>query len=169
MATTFTLTHELDCDADRFWEVFFDVDFTSRLYKEELGFPEWKLESEREEGNQLVRIVRATPRMDVPAAVAKLIGSGFSYVEEGRFDKTAKTYRWNIKPSTLEGKLRNEGTVRCENLGPSKSRRVVEVVLEAKVFGVGGLIEGAVEKGLREGWEKSASSTNRWVKEHPSP
>lgn len=169
MATTFTMTHEIDCDADRFWQIFLDRDFTSRLYKEELGFPAWQLESEKDSDREILRTVRATPKMDVPGPVAKLLGSGFSYVEEGRFDKATKTYRWNIKPSTLENKLRNEGTVRCEPLGPSKCRRIVEVVLDAKVFGVGGIIEGAVEKGLREGWEMSAKATNRWVKDHPNP
>ena len=64
-------------------------------------------------------------------------------------------------------KLRNEGTVKCEPRGDGKSTRVVEIIAEAKVFGLGGMIESSFEKSFRTGWQKSAEFINKWVKDHP--
>jgi hypothetical protein len=165
---TFTMVHELDCDVDRFWKVFFDQDVTARLYREELEFPSWAIVEEKETDREIIRTVKATPKSDMPAAVVKLVGSGFFYVEDGRFDKASKTFRWTIKPSALESKLRQEGNVRAEAAGPNKTRRIVEIVVEAKVFGIGGMIESSVEKGLRGGWNKSARFINDWLKANPA-
>ena len=40
------------------------------------------------------------------------------------------------------------------------------MTIEAKIFGVGGLIESSAEKQLREGWDKSAVFMNKWLAEH---
>ena len=163
---TFTMRHELDCDCERFWKMFFEADFNEALYKA-LGFPAWKLIDSKETDTEIIRIVKATPNMDAPAAVTKLLGSSFGYDEEGRFDKASKTHKFIIKPNVMTGKLRNEGSVKCEPRGEGKCTRVVEIIAEAKVFGVGGMIESSFEKSFRTGWQKSAEFINQWVKDHP--
>ena len=105
--------------------------------------------------------------MEAPAAVAKLLGSSFGYDEVGTFDKATKTHKFVIKPNVMTEKLRNEGTVKCEPRGDGKSTRIVEIIAEAKVFGVGGMIESSFEKSFRTGWQKSADFINKWVKDHP--
>ena len=164
--TSFTMTHDLDCDVERFWALYFDRDFSTKLFRS-LEFPRWEIVDERTVGDEVVRVVEATPKLDVPAAIAKVLGPGFGYREESRFNRTTKVLVFTVKPNALEGKLRNEGTVRCEPAGEGRCRRVVEVVAEAKVFGVGGALEKMTEKSYRDGWGKSAAFINRWVKEHP--
>ena len=44
---------------------------------------------------------------------------------------------------------------------------MVTIVAEAKVFGVGGMIESSFEKSFRTGWQNSADFINKWVKDHP--
>lgn len=163
---TFTMKHELACDCERFWKLFFDADFNVALYKA-LEFPEWTLLDSKETDTEVVRSFRARPKMVAPAAVVKLLGSSFGYSEVSRFDKATKTIKFVIKTNTLTDKLRNEGTVKCEPRGAGKSLRVVEITAEAKVFGVGGMIESAFEKSFRSGWQQSAEFTNRWVTDHP--
>jgi hypothetical protein len=163
---TFTMRHELDCDCDRFWKLFFEKDFNEALFKA-LEFPEWKLLDSKETETEVVRNVKAVPKMEAPAAVAKLLGSSFGYDEEGRFDKATKTLKFVIKTNVMTDKLKNEGTVKCEPRGEGKSTRVVEITAEAKVFGLGGVIESSFEKSFRVGWQKSAEFINRWVKDHP--
>ena len=163
----FTMTHDLDCDVDTFWDLFLNgKEFNEKLFRE-LEFPEWKLLEQRDEGDVIVRTVKATPKMDAPAAVVKLLGDKFGYTEHGRYDQKAKTYAFKIEASTMKDKLRNEGNVRCESRGEGKCRRIVDITAEAKVFGVGGMIESAFEKSYRSGWGKSAEFINRWVKDHP--
>jgi hypothetical protein len=163
---TFTMRHELDCDCDRFWKLFFDREYNEKLFKA-LEFPEWKLIEDKETDTEIIRIVKAMPKPEAPAAVQKLLGSRFGYDEEGHFNKATKTHSFVIKPNVLGDKLRNEGTVKCEPRGEGKSTRVVTITLEAKVFGLGGMIESSFEKSFRTGWQKSADFLNRWVKENP--
>lgn len=159
----FTVTHEIRCNVETFWKVFFDKDFNEKLYLEALGFPEYKTLEQNETDKQITRKVRAQPKMSLPGPVAKLFGSGFSYVEEGSLDKGTQVWRWKLNPSTLADKLRTEGVVRVEAIGDDKVRRVAEIEIEAKIFGVGGLIESSAEKQLREGWDASAAYMNKYI------
>src|SRR5687768_10616851 len=111
--TTFTMRHEIDCNVDRFWELFFDQELQKRIFSE-LQFPKWEIVEQKDTEKEIVRIVKAIPKLDAPAAVSKVLGSGFGYTEEGRFDKASKLYKFVIKPTALAEKLKNEGTVKAE-------------------------------------------------------
>lgn len=159
----FTVTHEIPCNAETFWKLFFDKAFNEEMFRKDLGFPKYDIQEQRENDKEIFRKIAGQPKMNLPGPVAKVLGSGFSYIEEGRFDKATKIWRWKMTPSTLADKLRNEGTMRIEPVGDNKVRRVAELVNEAKVFGIGGLIESAAEKELREGWDKSAVFFRKWL------
>ena len=98
--TTFTMRHDLDCDCEKFWKLFFEKDFNEQLFKA-LEFPEWKLLDTKETDTEIVRTVKATPKMEAPAAVAKLLGSSFGYDEVGTFNKASKTLKFIIKPNVM--------------------------------------------------------------------
>lgn len=161
--TKFTITHEINCDVDTFWKVFLDKDFNDRLYLQTLGFPEFKIVEQRETDTQLVRKVVGQPKMNLPGPIAKLLGANFSYTEDATLDKSTKVWRWKLTPSVLADKLRQEGTMRIEPRGPGKVARIAELSLEAKVFGLGGLLESTTEKQLREGWDQSAIFMNKYL------
>lgn len=163
----FTVSHEINCNEETFWKTFFDKDFNEKLYKEALGFPSYKTLEQNETDKQITRKVSGQPKMDVPGPVAKLIGSGFSYVEDGSFDKGSKVWRWKMIPSTLADKMRTEGTVRVEPVGSDKVRRISEITIEAKIFGVGGLMESTAEKQMRQGWDASAVFMNKYLANAP--
>lgn len=165
----FTVTHEINCDAETFWKVFFDKSFNEKLFREELGFPEFHIESQHDSDTKLTRKVHGVPKMDMPGPVMKLIGPGFRYVEEGALDKATHVWHWKMIPSALADKLRQEGTMRIEPAGHGKVRRIAEIVNEAKIFGIGGLIESSAEKQLREGWDRSARFMNRYLAEQAKP
>jgi hypothetical protein len=159
----FTVTHEIRCDVDTFWKTFFDASFNDKLYLEALGFPAYKTLDQTETDTKITRKVHGQPKMSVPGPVAKLVGSNFSYTEDGSFDKAKKVWTWKLTPSTLADKMRNEGSVRVESIGDNKVRRVADLFVEAKVFGLGGLIESSVEKQLRDGWDASAVFMNKYL------
>lgn len=165
----FTLTHEINCDPETFWKIFFDKTFNETLFKEHLGFPKFDVLDYRENDREITRKVFGMPKMDVPGPVAKLLGSSFSYNEEGTLDRKSGLWKWKMIPSTMADKMRNEGTVRIEAAGPGKCRRIADIVIEAKVFGLGGIIEGAAEKNLRDGWNASAVFMNQWIASGKGP
>ena len=161
-----TISHEFNCDADTFWnKVFFDPEFGQAVYKGELGFPQYEVIEDRDEGNERVRRIRVMPKQEAPAAVQKLVGGAFSYVEEGRFDKTTKRYRFRVVPSAMGDKIRTDGELRVETLGPKKIRRLVDMTIEVKIFGIGGMVEGFVSKSTQDSYARAAAFTNRWIAE----
>ena len=159
----FTVTHEIRCNLDTFWKTFLDRDFNTRLYMEALGFPEWTIVDQTETDTSATRKVTALPKMDVPGPVAKLLGSNFRYTEEGSMTKPDRVWRWKMIPSTLADKLFTSGVVRAEALGEGTTRRIAEMDVAAKIFGLGGIIESSAEKQLRDGWDKSAAFMNKYV------
>jgi hypothetical protein len=162
----FTLTHEINANTETFWKVFLDKEFNLQLYKGPLGFPEFDIVEQSEDETQYHRKVAAQPKMEVPGAVAKLIGPGFRYVEEGTMKKSDHVWRWKMTPSTLADKLFTSGTIHVEPQGEGRVRRVAHMHVEAKIFAVGGLIESTAEKQIRDGWDKSATFMNKWLAEH---
>ena len=112
------------------------------------------------------RRLRVVPTMNAPKAVQKVLGDSFGYVEEGSFDKAKSEWRWKMVPNTLSGKLMTGGVVRIEAAGEGKCKRTDEVTIEAKIFGVGGLIEKTAESETRSFWDKSTPFMKRWLKEH---
>jgi hypothetical protein len=159
----FSLSHVINCDADTFWKLFLDRDFNVEMYKKDLGFPRFDIIEQRETDTEIFRKVVGEPKMEMPGPVAKLMGSSFSYTEEGRLNKATKVWTWKMTPSAMADKVRQEGTLRVEPAGEGKVRRVADLLIEAKVFGVGGLIESSAEKQLRQGWDQSAVFFNNWI------
>ena len=159
----FTVTHEINCNVDTFWKTFLDREFNTQLYTQALGFPEWTILDQSEDDTRAARKVTALPKMEATMSVQKLLGSNFRYTEEGSMTKPERVWRWKMTPSTLVDKLLTSGVVRAEPIGDGKTRRIAEMVVEAKIFGVGGLIESSAEKQLREGWDKSAAFMNKYL------
>jgi hypothetical protein len=152
-------TIDLDCSADTFWKMFFEEDFIRRMHKEGLGFRELDI-LERSETR---RRLRAVPSLDVPEAVAKLLGDRFGYEERGTFDPARGEWKWSMIPNAMGDKLRTEGSIVVESAGEGKARRRDEVTIDCKVFGVGGLIEGSAEKQLRVSWDKEEAFLKSWI------
>lgn len=161
------LVHEINCDEETFWKLFFDKEFTEKLYKEGLEFPEWSNEEQTETDTEIKRRTKGRPKMkNMPGPVAKLLGNSFGYVENGSMNKKDKVWRWKLTPSTMADKIKQEGSLKLEPGADGKVKRVVEMVIEAKVFGIGGMLESTAEKSLREGWEDSAKFMNKWLETH---
>ncbi len=164
---TLKLNHVINCTPEQFWEIFFDKEFNHWLYLDGMHFT--KYETVRQsDGPDIERVVRGEPKVDLPRAVRKILGDNFGYEETGKFDAAAKMWRWKMRPGTMAEKLRMEGTVRLEDAGDGKCRRLADITIEAKIFGVGKLIEKTTEKEMTAGWNDSASLMNRWISEHSS-
>lgn len=154
-------THVIDCDIETFWKVFFDAEYTKKLYLEGLAFKSFEIL----EQSETKRRMKGIPKMNVPGPVAKLLGDSFGYEEQGTFDREKNTFSWKMTPNTMTDKLFTSGTVKVEAAGEGKVRRLSDATIEAKVFGLGGVLEGTAEKEVKDGWDKEAVFMNKWVKE----
>lgn len=157
----FTVTHEINCNPTTFWKLFFDRDFNDKLYLEELGYSEFKILEKDETDTQISCKLTTKPKMNLPAPVAKLLSTNYRYMEEGPFDKATQVYRWKRIPSTQPDKIRFEGSIRIEPIGDSKVRRIADITVECKIFGIGGLMESTFEKEMRYEFDQSAAYFNK--------
>ena len=163
------LSHEIHCSPAVFWKLYFDPEFTAALLREAIKVDDFKILKFEENEREIVRISTGRPRINAPAAVQKIIGDNFSYTETGRLDRQTQIWHWNIALSTFTEKTRNEGTMRVESIGPNRIRRTGDAIVEAKIFGMGGMMESGMEKQMHEGWTAGAEFTNRWIAAGKAP
>lgn len=86
-------------------------------------------------------------------------------------DRAKNVWTWQmVQPQQLPagakakpGIVTTRGVVRVEPLGEGRCRRSDELVIEAHVFGLGGVIESSAEKEARAGWALEVPMLTRWV------
>lgn len=161
------IEHVYDCDEDTFWnKVFLDSEYNRRLFKEALGFPVYDEVKREERDDQVKRVIEVVPKTgDMPAALKKLVGENIGYREEGVLDKKARRYRVTVIPNRLADKLTITGELFTEPVGEKKCRRVYKAHVEARVFGLGGLIEKRVIADIENGYSLGAKFTNQYIAE----
>ncbi len=164
----FSVSHDINCDVDTFWKVFLDKTFNESLYKDGLKFNAWTQLELTDTDTTITRKCSGSPKVNMPGPVMKLMGSNFGYTELGTLDKASLVWRWTLTPSALADRIKQEGSLRVAPIGDGKKvRRTADLMIDAKVFGLGGIIESSAEKQLREGWESSARFMNEYLAKNP--
>ena len=145
-----------DCDEDTYWNrVFLDDDFNQKLYAGHLQFPRWTVDKSHDTGDALERTITIVPKTgEIPKPIKKLIGDNIGYREEGRFDKTKKRYSCRIIPNSMADKATVLGEMWIEPQGTG-IRRIFELTVTVKVFGVGGMVEKRIIEDTRKGYDDS--------------
>jgi hypothetical protein len=160
----------LPCDCDTFWRTFLDESYIKALFLQELKFKELTILALSDSA----RKVRAVPSMNLPSVLEKLVGDSFAYEEHGTLDRAKNEWTWRmVQPENEAGKKKKEivstrGTIRVTPAADGKCNRSDDVQVEAKMFGVGGLIESTVEKEMRSVWTKELAFITRWLETHRS-
>ena len=157
----FTTTHELNCSQDKFWTFFLDRSNVSKIYVEAKGYAEYSVLEQNETADTISRKATANPKWTLPGPVQKFMGGDFKYTEESTFDKATKIWRWKGISLTYADKMLIEGNMVVEPIGDNKVRCVQNFALEAKIFGIGGLMESSFEKELRTDADQQAVGLNK--------
>ena len=159
----FTLEHEINCSEERFWELFFDADFTRDMIVEGLGFARCDVgeTTETNGGATKKRPMQVIPKLELPAAVAKVLGPKLGYAEEGTFDVPKERWHYKLNLSVLTERIGLSGDVFVKPIDETKCIRVSEHEVQIKIFGIGSIAERAAEKNMRDGWGKSAAWMNK--------
>jgi hypothetical protein len=164
---TSTTSAVLPCTSETFWAAFLDESYLNALYLEELKYRAFAVL----EIGETSRKLRIVPKMKLPAPVARLIGDSFAYEDHGTLDRAKNEWTWRmVQPANLDptSKPRKDvvtmhGTVHVEAAGDGRCRRTDDFSIEAKLFGLGGLIESSIEKELQTARAKEYAFLARWV------
>jgi hypothetical protein len=159
------IEHVLNCSEDAFWKMFFDPKFNEELYYKVLKFESWKLVSEDDKADKYERVVDVVPNLaDLPGPLKKLAEGGAGYRERNVFDRAAKRMTMTAEPTTLQGKLTIGGRIYTQAMGENSVKRIAEMTVVAKVFGVGGMIENRIMGDMKASYDKAAVFSNEWAK-----
>ena len=158
-----TLEHVIDCPPARMWELFFDDAFNVEMYEQGMGFPSCKIAEKRDDGRILHRRMVCIPKVDMPTALAKVVGDRTGYEEIGDWVRSAGEWRWHLVLAAFGEKVKITGTMRLEPLGEGKCKRITPFSVEANVFAIGKLVEKASTDNVVSGWDASARWINGWL------
>ncbi len=153
-------TTVVPCSVETFWNTFLDEKFIRALFGEALGFKEFTILELSPTG----RKIRTVPRMNLPSVLEKLVGDSFAYEEHGTLDRARNEWTWRMVPK--KEIVATRGKVRVEPVGDNQCRRLDEVSIEGKIFGLGGVIESTAEKEVRASSVKEQAFFTRWLETH---
>ena len=88
------------------------------------------------------------------------------YEERGVLDRTAQRYRLEVTPRSLASKMTVQGELFTTPIDERSCRRTYLARVEARVFGLAGLIEDRLLDDIEKSYAKSAAFTNRWIADH---
>ena len=159
----FSLVQEIDATVDEHWRTFFAPEF-ERHVVEQLRFRSYETLEHADTDTGFRRTTRAVPQINAPGPVAKLIGSSFGYVEEGTFDNASKTWRTHTIPNTFSGRMFCDSVMRVDPTSETSSTRTLEFHIEARLLGIGGMVESTFENQLRKGWADSVALLNGYLR-----
>ncbi|HEX9104440.1 MAG TPA: DUF2505 family protein [Polyangia bacterium] len=154
---TVTATALLPCTPETFWKIFLDEGYTRALFLDELQFKELTVL----ELTETSRKIRVVPKVSLPGPLQKLVGDTFAYEEHGTLDRARNEWTWRMLPR--KEIISTRGKVRIEPVGEGQCRRSDEVVIEGKIFGLGGIIESTAEKEVRASSAKELALFVRWL------
>jgi hypothetical protein len=168
---TSTTSAAFPCTPDIIWASFLNESYLRALYLDELESRAFAVLDIGEASRKL----RIVPKMKLPAPVAKLIGDSFAYEEHGTLEPAANEWTWRmVQPANIDPKSKPRkdavtmrGTVHVEPSGEGHCRRTDRFTVEAKIFGLGGLIESSIEKELQNARAKEYAFLARWVEQSP--
>jgi hypothetical protein len=154
---TVTTSVMVPCSPETFWKVFLDERYTRALFLDELRFNALDVL----ELTETSRKIRVVPKVNLPGPLQKLVGDSFAYEEHGTLDRARNEWTWHMVPR--KEIIATRGKVRIEAAGDGQCRRSDEVVIQGKIFGLGGIIESTAEKEVRASSAKELAFLVRWL------
>jgi hypothetical protein len=145
---TVTTSVMVPCSPETFWKVFLDERYTRALFLDELRF-------------NALDVLELTATSRKIRVVPKVVGDSFASAEHGTLDRARNEWTWHMVPR--KEIIATRGKVRIEAAGDGQCRRSDEVVIQGKIFGLGGIIESTAEKEVRASSAKELAFLVRWL------
>jgi hypothetical protein len=140
---------------------FFDEAFNIALCKA-VGL-ERTLVSRRVENGRVARVSRIAPQREIPAPVAKILGAAkIEYTENIEYEFGSGKATWKTVSSVMTDKVESRGTITFAQRG-AEVERLVEGLVNVKMFGLGGVIEGFIVADVEKSYETAAAFTQKWI------
>ncbi len=168
MAQHHEIQQEIHCPPERMWELFFSTPFNVEMYVDGMGFPSCEVPELRDDGEVLHRRMVCVPKVELPKALQKVVGDRVGYEEIGDWVRREGAWNWKLVLAAFGDKVRITGTMRLVPHGDGHCMRKVAFDVDAKIFGIGGIVEKTSAQNVLEGWANSARWINGWLARNPA-
>lgn len=150
---------------ETFWtRLFFAPDYNEGLYRA-LRFESYEvLTLETLADGRVRRVLRAEPPLSGPDALKRRLKGRIYYTEDGTYDPARGVWEFVNQSSVSAGSTEIAGSIRV-HAHPQGLRHVVELDVRVSAFGLGSLVERAIEKGTRESYRVTTDYTNAFAAE----
>ena len=100
----------------KLWQALLDPEFTRSMLQDGLGFGRVEVGElkPRPPRREQTRAMRAFPKLELPAAVARVVGDALAYLEDGTYDPTARRWTFQSRTSVLGDRFRVGGRMWVE-------------------------------------------------------
>lgn len=155
-----TLHYDMDCPPERFWSLYFDPDYTTRLHREALGSTSINIvEQHGDLTTGVDRTLRYGQHPDAPGPVKKLFGDEIVTTEVSTFDPGAQTSTFTVTPGTMADKTEIRGSISVEAAGDG-CRQTFNLEAKVRIFGAGPVVERFIERQARATQDKAVAFMN---------
>jgi len=161
----FKFVHDINCNATRYWEVFFDDAYNKAIYSH-VNVKERQFLDMQENGNTKTWVLRVFPERDLPGFVKKMINGDLGYIEHATMDKAANRINCRIEPTLFKEKTKINAVYSLEVLGPDKVRRTFEGDVEVSMPLIGRKVEDVIVTDMTKAYDSIADFTNEWLVTH---
>jgi len=168
-AMGYSVNHVIDTDVEGLWRLFFDVELARAMLKAfgNVGSFEILEETTDAQGRRHRRI-ECRSNVELPGFITKLVGDG-SYTEVGCFDPSIKRYSAQCVPKRGADKFSTSFEITARPLeNGSRCERQITTENKIKVFGIGSMLEGLLERAQRDAHNQSANFINDWIRTRTS-
>jgi hypothetical protein len=160
------LNYDVNGSARRFWELFFDPEFTRRMHLEALGSTSVEIESFTGDiDSGIERTVRYAQVPDARGPVKKLFGAEVVTTEHGAFDPESWVLTFSLTPGTLGDKTDIRGTIELfaveGAVDGDRCEQAFSLEAKVKIFGAGPVVERFIEKQARDAQDRAAAFINK--------
>jgi len=119
---------------------------------------------DRQEGASRRWRMKFTPDQELPALVAKAIGTTRLVYEQESELTPERTLKWQVYPTVVPDKVTARGTMVARQAGAGVER-LVDGEIAVRIPLVGGRIERAIHQSVLDSYERAYEVSLRWLEE----
>ncbi|TVQ91870.1 MAG: DUF2505 domain-containing protein [Deltaproteobacteria bacterium] len=152
--------HAFPCSHEVFWQMFWDEDY-DRMLREAAEVTRETLWDREEAGGRRWRM-RFTPNQELPAMVARAVGTKKLVYEQESFLDQDRVLHWEVFPAVVPDKVQAKGTMKVQAKGVGLER-LVDGAINVRIPLIGGRIESAIHQSVIDGYERAYQVSLQWL------
>jgi hypothetical protein len=160
--TEFSIVHEFDSSALRFWQVWCDGEYHDEFYRS-VGITREEL-SRSDDADRLVVVARYASERQLPSFIRSILGDRpLGYVETTTFHKNRGHAEQRVEPTIMGERTRFVGAIAVEPLGNDRIRRTYSGSIAIDIPLIGKRAEKGTVSELQRTQEQAARVTRDWL------